>query len=184
MFFLYKNIKAAPRMATPPIGAAIAIAVVFVWDDESLLPFIPLLLLSTLCSPGVREGELAELADEVAVTKVVDCTATWLDEVMLVLAEVDSGNAGLVEEMSEDTDSSNEADDVSTVVGCVFGGGVTDEDEDDGFVVVATVAAAGVVAAGGVLAGGVDVEALVDVVASGATEVVDTAVVAEVTVCV
>lgn len=132
----------------------------------------------------MREGELAELAEEVAVTKVVDCTATWLDEVILVLAVVDSGNAGLVEEMSEDTDSSNEVDDVSTVVGCVVAGGVTDEDEDDSLVVVATVAAAGVVAAGGVLAGGADVEALVDVVAAGATEVVDTAVVAEVTVCV
>lgn len=102
-----------------------------------------------------------------------------------MLAVVDNGSAGLVEEMSEDTVSSNEEDDVRTVVGCVVAAGVTDEDVDDVFVVEATVAAAGVVAAGGVFAGGVDVETLLlDVVASGATDVVDTAVVAEVTVCV
>lgn len=134
----------------------------------------------------MSEGELAELDEDVAVTKVVDCTAGRLDEVILALAVIDNGNAGLVEEMSEDSDSSNGVDDVSTVVGCVVAGGVTDDgDVDDGFVVEATVAAAGVVAAGGVVAGGVDVEALVDVVAAaGATEVVDIAVVAEVTVCV
>lgn len=112
------------------------------------------------------------------------------------MAVVGSGEAGLVEEMSEETDSSNEEDDVTIVVCCVVDTGATVVDVDCVFVVGAAGATVGVVAAaGGVDAGAVDadvvaaagdVDTLLEVVASGVNDVVAVAVavVAEVTVCV
>lgn len=74
MFFLYKNMKAAPRIATPPIGAAIAMTVVFTCDEEPLELCIPPLL-STLWSPGVMDADSTAAGEDVAVTNVVGRSA-------------------------------------------------------------------------------------------------------------
>lgn len=71
IFFLYMNMKTAPRSATAPTGAAIAMAVVFACD-ESLELFSPPVL-SALCRPGVIDADWTAAGDDVALTSVVGC---------------------------------------------------------------------------------------------------------------
>lgn len=178
-----------------PIGAAMAMMVVFICPDESLaLCSSP--LLPAFCRPGVIDAGCSETAagtaaeatveaaEDVAVTNVVGSAAGRLDEEILMLVVVAGSKPGLVEEMSEDTDSSNdveEVEEVSAVVCCVVATGVTSEIDNWVSVVGVAGATVGVVATAGAGA----VVRLVEVVTGAADVVVVVAdVTAEVTVSV